>query len=136
MKTIVSILTITILFISTPLWAVDLTKATLQELVNQRPDLVADVKAGKDEGTTVVSVVKDAKGRRSVWTEERRDINNNLIGKRKDTYTYYLTSEVNTITMERYDSNDKLASKKVLKHYRDGTQPDLTVVAVEIPKGL
>ena len=135
MKTIISILTIMLLFFSTPLWAVDLQNASLKELVNQRPDLVQAVKSGKDEGSSTVSVVKD-KGRMSVWTQERRDINDNLIDKRKDSYTYYLTDEVDTITMERYDSNDKLASKKVLKHYRDGTQPDLSVVAVEIPKGL
>ena len=135
MKTIIS-LTITFLFFSASLWAVDLTKATLQELVNQRPDLIADIKSGKDEGSSTVSVVKDAQGRMSIWTEERKDINGDLVGKRKDSYTYYLTSEVNTITMERYDSNDKLASKKILKHYRDGTQPDLSVVAIEIPKGL
>ena len=63
MKTIISILTITFLFFSTPLWAVDLTKATLQELVNQRPDLIADIKLGKDEGSMTISVVKDVKGR-------------------------------------------------------------------------
>ena len=135
MKTIIS-LTITLLFFSAPLWAVDLQNASLKELINQRPDLVQDIKSGKDEGTVTVSVVKDAQGRMSVWTEERRDINGDLIDKRKDSYTYYLTDEINIITMEKYDNNDKLASKKKLKHYRDGTQPDLSVVAVEIPKGL
>ena len=62
MKTIIS-LTIIFLFFSAPLWAVDLQNASLKELVNQRPDLVQDIKSGKDEGTTVVSIVKDAKGR-------------------------------------------------------------------------
>ena len=134
MKTIISILTVIFLFTSIPLWAVDLQNASLKQLVTQRPDLIADIKLGKDEGSVTISVVKDVKGRMSVWTETRRDINDNLIGKRKDTYTHYLTGEVNIITMERYDSNDKLASKKVLKHYRDGTQPNLMVV--EVPKGI
>ena len=136
MKITISILTITLLFFSIPLWAVDLQNASLKELVTQRPDLVQDIKSGKDEGTVIISVVKDAKGRMSIWTEERRDINGDLIGKRKDNYTHYLTGEINTITMEKYGSDNKLSSKKVLKHYRDGTQPDLSVMDIEIPKGL
>ena len=62
MKTLISLI-ITLLFISAPLWAVDLTEATLQELVNQRPDLITDIKSGKDEGTTTVLIVQDAQGR-------------------------------------------------------------------------
>ena len=123
-----------IFLFATTSWATDLSTATLKQLVNQRPDLITDIKSGKDEGTVTISVVKDAKGQVSIWTEERRDINGDLIGKRKDNYTHYLTGEINTITMEKYGSDNKLSSKKVLKHYRDGTQPDLSVVAVEIPK--
>ena len=61
MKTIISIFTIIFLSISVPLWAVDLQNASLKELVNQRPDLIADVKSGKDEGTVTISVVKAGK---------------------------------------------------------------------------
>lgn len=132
MKTIISILTIIFLFFSIPLWAIDLQNASLKELVSQRPDLIQDIKSGKDEGTTTVSVVKDVKGRMSIWTEERRDLDNNLISKRVDKYVYYLTDEINTITMERYNSKDVLISKKKLKHYRDGTQPDIEITDIKL----
>lgn len=87
--------------------------------------------------TTVptVTVVKDGQGRMSTWTEETRDLDDVLVGKRIDEYTYYLTDEIDTITMKKHDSNDKLTSKKVLKHYKDGTQPNLTVVDVQPPIG-
>ena len=62
MKAIISI-TIALLFFSTPLWAVDLQNASLKQLVTQRPDLVQDIKSGKDEGTVIISVVQDAQGR-------------------------------------------------------------------------
>ena len=137
MKTIISIFTITLLFTSTPLWAVDLTKATLQELVNQRPDLIADVKSGKDEGTVTVSVVKDAKGQVSIWTEEKKNLDNVTIGKRVDKYTYYSTDSVNEIIQERYEGAElTLVSKQKIKHYRDGTQPDVSSMSIEIPKKL
>jgi hypothetical protein len=131
------ILIITFLFFSAPLWAVDLTEATLQELVTERPDLVQDIKSGKDEGTTVVSVVKDAQDRMSVWTEVRRDINDNLLSKRKNSYTYYSTDSVNEIIQERYEGTElTLVSKQKVKHYRDGTQPDVIPLSIEIPKKL
>ena len=63
MKKTTSIFTIIFFFISTPLWAVDLQNATLKELVTERPDLVEDIRSGKDEGTVTISVVKDVKGR-------------------------------------------------------------------------
>ena len=88
-------------------------------------------------GETTVStviVVKDGKERMSTWTEETRDLDGILVGKRIDEYAYYPTGEVNTITMKKYDSNNELTSKKVLKHYRDGRQPNLT--AVELPMKL
>ena len=132
MKTIISISTIIFLFFSTSLWAVDLTKATLQELVNQRPDLIADVKSGKDEGTTVVSVVKDAKGQVSIWTEEKKNLDNVVIGKRVDKYTYYSTDSVNEIIQERYEGIElSLVSKQKIKHYRDGTQPDVSFMSIK-----
>ena len=83
---------------------------------------------------SVVAVVKDSKERMGTWTEETRDLDDILVGKRIDEYAYYPTGEVNTITMKKYDSNNELTSKKVLKHYRDGRQPNLT--AVELPMKL
>ncbi|MCK4525958.1 hypothetical protein KAW18_01200 [candidate division WOR-3 bacterium] len=61
MKILISIFII-FLFCATS-WASDLSIANLKQLVSKRPDLVEDIKTGKDEGTAAVSVVKDAKGR-------------------------------------------------------------------------
>ena len=87
-----------------------------------------------ETAVSIVTVVKDGKERMSTWTEETRDLDDLLVGKRIDEYVYYPTGEINTITMKKYDSNNELTSKKVLKHYKDGTQPDLTVV--ELPMKL
>ena len=81
-----------------------------------------------ETAVSIVTVVKNGQGRMSTWTEEIRDLDGLLVGKRTDEYTYYLTGEVNTITMEKYGSDNKLTSKKVLKHCKDGTQPNLMVV--------
>lgn len=132
MKILISIF-IVFLFTSTS-WATDLSTATLKQLVSERPDLVQGIKSGKDEGTSVVTVIKDAWGRMKTWTEEKKNLDGVVVSKRVDKYTYYLTGEVNTITLERYNSKNVLISKKKLKHYRDGTQPDLSIVAVGIPK--
>jgi len=115
-------------------WATDLSTATLKQLVTERPDLVEDIKAGKDEGTSIITVIKDAQGRMSIWVSERRDMDGKLIEKLKDTYAYYQTGEINTITQEKYNGKLVLTSKKKLKHYRDGSQPDVENIAVGIPK--
>lgn len=83
---------------------------------------------------SVATVVKDGQARMGTWTEETRDLDDLLVGKRINEYTYYPTGEINTITMKKYDSDNELTSKKVLKHYRDGRQPNLT--AVELPMKL
>jgi hypothetical protein len=124
-----------IFLFATTSWATDLSIATLKQLVIERPDLVQDIKTGKDEGTTTVSVVKDVKGQVKTWTEEKKNLDGVVIGKRVDKYTYYSTDNVNEIVQERYEGK-VLTSKKKIKHYRDGTQPDVTSIAVEIPKGL
>lgn len=135
MKVLTSIFII-FLFATTS-WAIDLSTATLKELVNQRPDLVEDIKVGKNEGTTIVSVVKDAKGQVSIWTEEKKNLDNVTIGKRVDKYTYYSTDNVNEIIQERYEGIElTLVSKQKVKHYRDGTQPDVSSMSIEIPKKL
>jgi len=110
----------------------ELVNATLKDLIAERPDLIEDIKANKDEGTTFSSVTKDAKGRIKTWTEETRDINNKLISKRVDRYTYYKTGELNTITQEKYN-NKNLVDKKEIKHYKD-KQPQVTSVECIIQK--
>lgn len=137
MKAIILILTAIFLFFSIPLWAVDLQDATLQELVSQRPDLVQDIKAGKSEETVTVSVVKDAQGRVDIWTEERKDVKDVegvVISKRVDTYSYYPSGEVNEIIQEKYKGKELILKQKV-KHYKDGTQPDVSLVAIGALQG-
>ena len=135
MKTIISIF-VTFFFFSVPLWAVDLQNATIKQLVTERPDLIQAVKSGKDEGTTTVFIVKDTKGQVSIWTEEKKNLDGVVIGKRIDKYTYYSTDNVNEIVQERYEGTKlTLTSKQKVKHYRDGTQPDVTAMSIEVPKG-
>lgn len=112
----------------------DLSTATLKQLVTERPDLVQDIKAGKDEGSSTVSVVNDAQGRMSVWTSKRRDIDNALIGKRIDKYSYYETGEINEIIQEKYNEKNDLVDKKKVKHYKDGSQPDVENIVVKALK--
>jgi hypothetical protein len=135
MKTIISIFTIIFLFFPVSLWAVDLQNASLKELVTERPDLIQAVKSGEDEGTTVVSVVKDAQGRVKTWIEKRKNLDGVVIGKRVDKYTYYSTDSVNEIIQEKYKGAKlTLISKQKVKHYLDGTQPD--VIPIDIPAKL
>jgi len=111
-------------------WATDLSTATLKDLVTERPDLVQDIKDGKDEGSSTITVVNDAQSRMKTWTSERKDIDNALIGKRIDKYSYYETGEINEIIQEKYNEKDVLVKKTELKHYRDGKQPDVQEIAV------
>lgn len=84
---------------------------------------------------SIVAVIKNGQGRMSVWAEETRDLDDNLISKRIDKYTYYPTGEIDEIIQEEYKGKI-LISKKKLKHYRNGAQPDVFPIDVEIPKGL
>jgi len=130
MKILISIFII--LLLTATSWATDLKQATLEQLVSERPDLVADIKAGKDERGSTVSIVKDAQGRMSIWTEETRDMKGNLISKKVDRYSYYPTGSVNEIIQEKYKGK-KLISKRKIKHYRNGAQPVVKIEAVEVP---
>jgi len=128
MKILISIFTI--LLFATTSWATDLKQATMKQLVAERPDLIADIKADKDQGTSTVSVVKDVQGRMSVWTEETRDLKGNLVSKRVDRYSYYPTDSVNEILQEKYKGK-KLVSKQKIKHYRNGTRPTVGIITTE-----
>jgi len=59
-----------------------------------------------------------------------------VIGKRVDKYTYYSTDSVNEIVQEKYEGAKlTLTSKQKIKHYRDGTQPDVMPMSIAIPMG-
>ena len=125
-----------LLIFATSASALDLKDATLQQLVQSRPDLIEQIKEGKDEGTRTIAVTKDKEGRMSRFVEEHRDIDGALVGKRVNTYTYYPTGEVNVITQQRFEG-EKLIQNRQIKHFLDGKQPIVTNIAVpigEIPK--
>ena len=85
--------------------------------------------------TTVstVTVVKNGQGRMSTWTEETRDLDGVVIGKRVGTYSYYSTGETNEIIQEKYEGTKlTLVSKQKIKHYRNGIQPDTILMSIEV----
>ena len=119
-----------IFLFATTSWATDLSTATLKQLVTERPDLISDIKVGKDEGSSIVTIIKDAQGRMKTWTEETRNLSNKLTSKRVDKYTYYPAGELNVITQERY-KGIFLVNKKKVKHYRNGGQPTVEAIATD-----
>lgn len=82
---------------------------------------------------SVVAIIKDGQGRMGTWTEETRDLDDILVGKRIDEYAYYLTGEINEIIQEEYEG-EILISKQKIKHYKDGTQPDTEIMSIKLLK--
>ena len=99
---------------------------TLKQLAEARPDLVAAIKANEDEGSVTSHTEKDGLGRMKTWTEEQRDLDGVLVGRRIDAYAYYVTGEVDTIVQSVYDGAEVLVSRKTVKHFLDGRQPEVT----------
>ena len=100
------------------------------------PVLVAKIEAearGESGNQVTTTIEKDKDGKMIKWTEESRDLDNNLVGKRTDEYTYYPTGETDVITQKKYDSQNKLipGSEKKIKHYLDGRQPEVQESKVE-----
>ena len=94
------------------------------------PVLVAKIEAearGESGNQTTTTIEKDKDGKTVKWTEESRDLDNNLVGKRIEEYSYYSTGETDTIIQKKHDSQNKLipGSEKKIKHYLDGRQPEV-----------
>lgn len=106
----------------------NINELTLKELVTERPDLIQAIKSGEDEGKTTSYVEKDKKGRIKKWTEEKHDIDGNLLSKRANEYNYYETGEVDTIIQQVYDGKGLISGQKV-KHFTDGRQFEVAEVA-------
>lgn len=110
---------------------IDTTKQTPEEITKAlwQEDLLEAVKTVEEE-TSTISVVKDAQGRKGQWIEETRDLNNKLTRKRVDTYTYYDSGEVDTITQTVKDAQDNnLQDPVIIKHYKDGRPPTTKTIA-------
>lgn len=112
---------------------IDTSKLTPQEIAKVLWDesLLHDVRAVDEEVSAVVLPhVKDNYGRLKQWTEETKDLNNKLTRKRVDTYTYYDSGEVDTITQIVTDAQDNnLQDPIIIKHYKDGRPPTTQTIA-------
>ena len=105
---------------------------TLKTLIANRPDLVNAVKNGEDEGTSTITVTKDLKGRRKVWTEITKDMDGVQVSKRVDAYTYYDTGELNTINQKVYGAGITVIKQQNITHYKNNVQPVVSMVAITV----
>ena len=69
-----------------------------------------------DEFVLSVTTVKDKNGNLKTWTEETRDIDEVLISKRVDDYSYFQNGPVDTIRLRVFDGENALISDKTVKH--------------------
>jgi hypothetical protein len=58
---------------------------------------------------------------------ERDDDTQAQIRKILTSWAYYPSGEIDTITIQNYSANNALTSQKVIKHYKDGKQPEVTL---------
>ncbi len=56
----------------------------------------------------------------------KRDVLGNKLGTEKDERTYYATGELDTRTLTTLDASDAVIATKVIKHFTDGRQPEVT----------
>lgn len=108
----------------------ELINATLKNLITERLDLVEDIKAGRDQGSSSVVVTKDDHNRMKIWTETIVDIDSIETSRRIDIYSYYKTHEIDVINQKQYINNE-LISEVGLKHYLDGRQPDVSNIGID-----
>ena len=74
--------------------------------------------------TPVITRRKD--GQMFSQSEVTRDIETDAVLSSRDIYwTYYKDGEVDEITIIEMDSGGKEISRKIIKHYLDGRQPEL-----------
>lgn len=102
----------------------NISNLTLKKLITDRPDLVNSILAGEHEGTTKCFTEKDSKGRMKKWTEEYRDLDGKLISKRVDDYTYAENSDIDIISMKRYDDKENEISEEIISHQKNKKDKD------------
>ena len=72
-------------------------------------------------------ITRRVDGQVETYVEVERDMETDVrIGGRRLTYTYYPTGEVDTIVISQRDAADKEKSKRTIKHFKDGRQPEVT----------
>ena len=94
----------------------DIKDVTLKELITDRPDLVQSISSGEHENKTTTSVEQNEKKQITKWTEEKRDLDGILVSKRVDDYVYKTNSEIDTITMRKYNGENNLVDEKIVEH--------------------
>jgi hypothetical protein len=71
--------------------------------------------------------VTDAQNRVISQTDIDRDIETGvMVGGRVVTSTFYPTGEVDTITISTRNASNAEIAKKIIKHYKDGSQPTVS----------
>lgn len=71
--------------------------------------------------------VTRADGQVTSITDVDRDLETGaMTGGRVVSYTYYPTGEVDTITISTRDASNAEIAKKIIKHYTDGKQPEVS----------
>jgi hypothetical protein len=107
----------------------DATKLTLIQL---RAAIVPDKRAGlialngSDKISDAPIIVRRKDGLPESQTETVRDVETGaVVSGRRITWTYYKTGEVDTITIVETDAVGKETSRKIIKHYIDGRQPEV-----------
>lgn len=118
--------------ITTSLSIAQLQAATKAQIVSdvtskmsKRDLIVSLVGADKVIDAPEISYAKDGQIERQV--ETIRDVETNeIVSTKKINWTYYERGEVDEITIIETDSKGKEVSRKVIKHYIDGRQPEVT----------
>lgn len=108
----------------------DLQKQTVTQLKTAltadmtKRDLLIIANGGSDKLSEMVSTYD--KNGYEIKTETVRDVETNaVISTKTITYTLYPKGEVDEITIVEKDGSGKEISRKVIKHYTDGRQPEL-----------
>lgn len=75
---------------------------------------------------TTTNTQTDKFNRTKTWTEKISYPDGNQLSKRVDEYSYYPTGEIDIITLNTFGLKN-LISTKTLKHYRDCSEPLVTI---------
>lgn len=89
--------------------------------------LLEAVKAVEEE-VSKITVLKDAQGRMSTFTEEMKGLGDNILSRRVDTYSYHESGEVNVINQKKFRGISELRHEMDVKHsINPKVRPKVTV---------
>ena len=110
---------------------VNLYAQTIEEVSTKLTSLTKEQLIEVDQSITAIKIKVieklttslDGKNGQILRQSEVLDSTGKKISGQRIEWTYYPTGEVNEISIIKLDSKDKQISKKVIKHFTDGTQP-------------